>query len=382
MKEYAAAAHKLSLSLLAILFLSWQIAQIHASRVRMLNDAKELLTIEVWLRQGAIPPLPQCGTPESAGKECMAGVRHAIQRREANPLASSVCDPNPSMLDYLADGFPGGFQLALLPVEGQLPQIRWPNGSSLCAMWPIVQPLAIRDESFGRLALYRINIPCFAPMTCSSASAYLAAGHDPDYGTWITGLFSPFDPTIKPETNRLIRTLGIDSRLEGAARIEAIQSKLFAQKIKIPFLDEVSVRTESAVWVLAFGAFFVLVSMRNQLRLALSSPTPGHDMPWILLDAETGTERLIAAGWWFLLLISGAVTTFAVLLSAADSTQAAAAAPPIAIAFVEFAAALALGAGNVWASFECAGYLLSLRRLRRRYRDKLSEPVPAYRVEA
>ncbi|MFN7918756.1 MAG: hypothetical protein U0Q16_01585 [Bryobacteraceae bacterium] len=378
MKEYVAASHKLSLTLLGIVFVCWQISQNHTSRIRMLNDAKELLTIEVFLRSGdpafALPP---CTDAQAAGRECMAAIRYREQRREVDPLSETLCAGSVTRMRYVVDHFAGAFELALMGDGAQISKIRIPGPSSLCEMWPELLPVNVRLESFGRLSLYKVNMNCREPMKCRSMTAFLATGADPDYGSWSTGLFSPIDPSIKPDINHLSRNLGIDVKLTGAERIEAIQTKLFGQKIKIPFLDEVSVPTELAVWVLAFGSFFVLVNMRNQLRLALAHPEPSHETPWILLDASSFTDRLVAGLWWVLQGLSGVVTSFALILSATDSSQAALTPQPILVSAFSFCANLLLGAANVWASLECTGYLALLRDRRQEYHRSLEKQEPA-----
>ena len=373
MKDYVAATHKLSFTLLAIVFLSWQIAQIHASRIRMLNEAKELLTIETLLRPGN-PAFAQF-VPS------LTAMRYLEQRREINPLTATVCDEPVTRMQYVANGFAGIFELALMGDSAQITGVRIPNASSLCGMWPKLPAVHSQVESFGKLSLYAVNMPCQKPMTCQFMTAFVATGSDPGYGSWSTGLFSRSDPSIKPEVNRLGRNLGIDFRLTGAERIEAIQTKLFSQKIKIPFLDEVAVRTEFAVWVLALGSFFVLVNMRNQLQLALTHPVPSHETPWILLDASTAADRMLAGLWWFLLAASGAVTTFAMILAATDANQAALNPPPLVNSLFSFLIAAVVGIANIWASLECAGYLALLRQRRQAYHRGLRAAVKPWKVE-
>jgi len=59
----------------------------------------------------------------------------------------------------------------------------------------------------------------------------------------------------------------------------------------------VKVPRRLVVWFIAFAVLFLLVTLRSRLRLIARDPEGGIESPWLLLDAESRTERAVSLLW-------------------------------------------------------------------------------------
>jgi hypothetical protein len=65
----------------------------------------------------------------------------------------------------------------------------------------------------------------------------------------------------------------------------------------------------------------VLVIMRNSIRQILRGTDAGIEEPWLVLDAESVTEKIVAVLWLLGIWLSGWLASFGLILSVMDVFQ-------------------------------------------------------------
>lgn len=352
--DYVSRAHTLSLTLLFLGLLGWQVGLLHSSRTRLMTETRELITVElVRAKLPADAPVP----PEVSGAKPF---QYSRQRRER----VSVDIRNDGSLitydRYLADGH-APVMVGSLWKAGRIRQLA-PNTALTRVPLPTFPML-------GEIAVFRLGGPpdgrC-APNPCS----YVAAVHPPEGAPFITGLFRQSDGTPRQRLKEIARDLDVPPEsmpvTQGADEkwepwLERIQRRLYNWSVPIPLLEGVALPTTSAMWVVTLLGTGTLIILRNHAAIALDAEKVDREQPWLILDAVRPLEK--TTGWFWVagVGLAGPLIIFSLVVVVSESYRSASTPPALPMAVISFGFASMLFLVNLWTGVTTVATLLLLR---------------------
>lgn len=163
--------------------------------------------------------------------------------------------------------------------------------------------------------------------------------------------------------NDLEGELTISGSGNQAVRLERVRKALFHRQIKVPGIDFDAFQSETALWVLSLLVCLGAIIVRSRVRLILLDPLAGHEEPWLILDAKSRIEKIIATLWIFGILIAVWVAIGSLTVSAKNVIKSAEEINLFHSA-LSFVAIFVMAAAGGWASFMTVIDLLFARRVR------------------
>lgn len=225
-------------------------------------------------------------------------------------------------------------------------------------------PNSVRIPGIGRMSTAGLERP-------DSSIAFLVAVHTQDNRRWGTVVGYP----VYPDTsiaNDAERTLHQIAREIGVADPDeqnytdtfvAIERPWSNRDVKVPGID-LGFRADVAPWIIALAIVILLIMIDNQVRTVLGDPDLASDVPWLVLDARGGLEKLVAGAWLLAVALAPWLAGGSVILMFAGQVQAAGLVTPVLLQVLAFVTVLALLLTGGWVSLTVVSRLLHLRRLR------------------
>jgi hypothetical protein len=191
---------------------------------------------------------------------------------------------------------------------------------------------------------------------------------------WEVGGFSLDDPYYANRLEKIATDLDISLSTDVGGGwetspeklIRVIREKLYNRRVKVPGADFGDFAVLPAAWLIVLLCIAALVALRNAVLHVFRGADAGLSEPWLILDAETPLERIVAIAWLAGIFCSGWVATFGLVLTVMDALQSAAVRPG---ALVVGAAYVAFGVLLVAATWPAVAAVLDLIRLREIRRD-------------
>jgi hypothetical protein len=193
------------------------------------------------------------------------------------------------------------------------------------------------------------------------------------FGEWAIAQFS-YNKISKYSQilNDLEGELGVSGSGNQAARIERVRKALFHRQIKVPGIDFDAFQSETALWVLSLLVCLGAIIIRSRVRLILLDPLAGHEEPWLILDAKSRIEKIIATFWIIGILIAVWVAIGSLTVSAKSVIKSAEEINLIHTS-LSFVAIITMAAAGGWASFMTVIDLLFVRRVRQTLFQRVSD---------
>ncbi|MPY71553.1 MAG: hypothetical protein GEU92_15875 [Alphaproteobacteria bacterium] len=161
------------------------------------------------------------------------------------------------------------------------------------------------------------------------------------FGTWSVSDVAINDPAAFQKLARFANDLDIEISGGHKKMLGDVENKLYRRKVSVPNVEFAAFHSEKAVWLVTFLCVLLVVILRSRVRLIRLSPDAGLGTPWLVLDASTVVEKIIATLWVVSIVLAGWLACGAVLFTEKDLLMATAT-PPQGRAALVFLSILAL----------------------------------------
>lgn len=174
----------------------------------------------------------------------------------------------------------------------------------------------------------------------------------------------------------ILHSLEIPTTKPSVELYATIRDKIYSRRVKLPGLDFGDFGTEQGAWLVALLCPILLIVLRNAVRQVFRSPDGGAGEPWLILDSETPTERVIGGLWLLGICVSGWLSAFGLIVTVVDLLFKNSASRSPAVAAFAFLAFLVLLILDTWPAMGAVGDLIRLREIRRAARRLAVTPEP------
>jgi hypothetical protein len=315
--SYVDSARTISLVVIVLGYVGWDLGTQHSQRAALLAKARELLAAQ-WIRQQYV--------------DDVTIVRKMIEMKAVTtePKTGQLRQAKP----FVVHSPIGDMEIRMRPVS---------RSASFSQRTGPVSGLTM--ETLGAFRL-RFDVAVKGL-----------------FGSWSMSSLELADTNAGRQLARISGDLDLNRQDEPEKLLTAIEDKLYRRKVSVPSLDFAAFKSEQAVWLIAVLCFLALVVLRSRVRLIRLDPTAGIETPWLVLDARAAAEKLIAALWIAGILLSSWLACGALLFTEKDLMMATKT-PPLghATAVFLFVGALALASG--WSALGTVCDLLKLRTIR------------------
>ena len=182
--------------------------------------------------------------------------------------------------------------------------------------------------------------------------------------SWNTRPFTLGQSNAKANLKKLASELKVPARIDDKEFMEALLDKLSYKRIEIPGIQFKTFDNTSAVWVLSWICFLILVLILSRVRRALADPDFGMEEPWLILDCKAGLERLVAFLWVIGIIFSSFIIHGTLILTLYEHNESIIEGIPFWMASIKFLLVLTLIIGSYWATYGIMGFLAKLRMVR------------------
>lgn len=178
------------------------------------------------------------------------------------------------------------------------------------------------------------------------------------------------DPVEKLKKIRLEMGLEDSDRADPNSLFRSIEREILDRKVTIPGV-EVAFRSDIMPWIISIFTLGLLLMIRNQLRQVTQSAGLAIDEPWIILDGESGLEKIVGGGWLLAIWIAPWIANgcLAPLFSGRVIADGAITTWTMDLAIFSLMGILFVLSG--WASLTVINLLIQLRWMRREKLNKL-----------
>lgn len=322
--SYVVSARTLSLVIIVLGYVGWDLGTRHSERATLLTKAKGLVT-QNWLRR------------EFRNDRKL--VDHMIEK------GAVTLDPGTGILS----------QKSATTIQSPVGEVK----------------INLRTRSLvGRFGKGR-KLPGITLHSFSDFRGKFDGSVKGPFGEWNIAIFSLNTGTAEQRLADIAFDLDIEIFDDPAKTIDAIKEELYHRKISVPSVEFASFRSETATWVIALVCFLSLIVLRSRVRLIALDPDAGLDAPWLILDAHSLLEKSVACLWLAGILLSSWVVNGALALTEQDLIAAGNDAGWIA-SLAMFAAVAGLATASGWAALATVTDLLRLRAIRK---DRHAQPA-------